>query len=393
MELVTKKRLHLVAVVQRRTSALPGDTPAISVCRSARPTSPSGRRPVRSTAASATACAAPTCSSCRATSCVRGPLDQRRDHGHLIMVDAAERGVGQARSPPSARCTATPARTASPTGVSPSRPSSSPTCSASPGRTGSSRGPALGQIQGFFDGPVDHSPLCPSCRGDDQDWARTSSASPRTPAGVKVAERCANCVHADLAIVHKRHMTGEKNVVEARKSWATSHGRTCAARASTTPSTPGDHRRRGRAAQGATAPTAMHAAPPTLCCRARDRPHQELGDDTGHRDRHGPAATGEAARADRGALRGRCPRRRHRRRLRGHVGQRDLRRAQPGFYLGGRPGRWTPSRRTAGNVFTSASAATPRPAPRVLEEASLMEILAPPPPPVASPAPILRSVA
>jgi ribose-phosphate pyrophosphokinase len=44
---------------------------------------------------------------------------------------------------------------------------------------------------------------------------------------VKVAERYANALHADLAIVHKRRVRGEKNVVEAKEVVGNVEGRTC----------------------------------------------------------------------------------------------------------------------------------------------------------------------
>jgi ribose-phosphate pyrophosphokinase len=44
---------------------------------------------------------------------------------------------------------------------------------------------------------------------------------------VKVAERYANLLHADLAIVHKRRVKGEKNMVEAKEVVGEVVGRTC----------------------------------------------------------------------------------------------------------------------------------------------------------------------
>jgi ribose-phosphate pyrophosphokinase len=44
---------------------------------------------------------------------------------------------------------------------------------------------------------------------------------------VKVAERYANVLHADLAIVHKRRVRGVKNVVEAKEVVGEVSGRTC----------------------------------------------------------------------------------------------------------------------------------------------------------------------
>ena len=85
-----------------------------------------------------------------------------------------------------------------------------------------------GQIQGFFDGPVDHLTAMPVL----VDWMRNNLpddlvvVSP--DAGrVKVAERYANQLHADLAIVHKRRLRGEKNAVEAKDVVGDVEGRPC----------------------------------------------------------------------------------------------------------------------------------------------------------------------
>ena len=74
-----------------------------------------------------------------------------------------------------------------------------------------------GQIQGFFDGPVDHLTAMPvlvdylKSLGSD-DLVVVSPDAGR----VKVAERYANQLGASLAIVHKRRVAGKKNVVEAK---------------------------------------------------------------------------------------------------------------------------------------------------------------------------------
>lgn len=84
-----------------------------------------------------------------------------------------------------------------------------------------------GQIQGFFDGPVDHLTAMPvlvdymSRLGDDLVVVSPDAGR------VKVAERYANQLQADLAIVHKRRVKGAKNEVEARDVVGEVHGRTC----------------------------------------------------------------------------------------------------------------------------------------------------------------------
>ena len=85
-----------------------------------------------------------------------------------------------------------------------------------------------GQIQGFFDGPVDHLVAMPvlidylSDMGDD-DLVIVSPDAGR----MKVAERYTNLLHADLAYVHKRRSTEDANSVEAKEIIGNVKGRTC----------------------------------------------------------------------------------------------------------------------------------------------------------------------
>jgi ribose-phosphate pyrophosphokinase len=85
-----------------------------------------------------------------------------------------------------------------------------------------------GQIQGFFDGPVDHLTAMPvlvnwMAENLPEDLVVVSPDAGR----VKVAERYANQLHADLAIVHKRRVKGAKNQVEAKEVVGEVEGRTC----------------------------------------------------------------------------------------------------------------------------------------------------------------------
>ena len=83
-----------------------------------------------------------------------------------------------------------------------------------------------GQIQGFFDGPVDHLTAMPVLIDYFSEFDDLVVVSP--DAGrVKVAERYANQLHADLAIVHKRRSMQLKNVVEAKDIVVEVDGRTC----------------------------------------------------------------------------------------------------------------------------------------------------------------------
>jgi ribose-phosphate pyrophosphokinase len=85
-----------------------------------------------------------------------------------------------------------------------------------------------GQIQGFFDGPVDHlvaMPVLVDYLSDmgDEDLVIVSPDAGR----MKVAERYTNLLNADLAYVHKRRSTEEMNAVEAKEIIGHVEGRTC----------------------------------------------------------------------------------------------------------------------------------------------------------------------
>ena len=81
-----------------------------------------------------------------------------------------------------------------------------------------------GQIQGFFEKPVDHLTAMPvlvdymKTLGDD-----LVVISPDT-GRVKVAERYASELAADLAIVHKRRVKNKKMLLNQKMSWVTSMG-------------------------------------------------------------------------------------------------------------------------------------------------------------------------
>jgi ribose-phosphate pyrophosphokinase len=85
-----------------------------------------------------------------------------------------------------------------------------------------------GQIQGFFDGPVDHLVAMPVLvdylsEMGDEDLVIVSPDAGR----MKVAERYTNLLNADLAYVHKRRSTEEMNAVEAKEIIGHVAGRTC----------------------------------------------------------------------------------------------------------------------------------------------------------------------
>ena len=84
-----------------------------------------------------------------------------------------------------------------------------------------------GQIQGFFDGPVDHLTAMPVLvdylSGIEGDLVVVSPDAGR----MKVAERYTNMLAADLAYVHKRRSTLENNSVEAKEIIGDVAGRVC----------------------------------------------------------------------------------------------------------------------------------------------------------------------
>ena len=85
-----------------------------------------------------------------------------------------------------------------------------------------------GQIQGFFDGPFDHLVAMPVLVDHLQQTMGDDLVVVSPDAGrVKVAERYANVLHADLAIVHKRRVKGARNMVEAKEVVGNVAGRTC----------------------------------------------------------------------------------------------------------------------------------------------------------------------
>jgi ribose-phosphate pyrophosphokinase len=87
-----------------------------------------------------------------------------------------------------------------------------------------------GQIQGFFEGPVDHLTAMPVLEA----YIRANAEMPvivSPDAGrIKVAERMAQHLHdrgADLAFIHKRRPKGTTNVAEAKEVIGDVDGRLC----------------------------------------------------------------------------------------------------------------------------------------------------------------------
>lgn len=85
-----------------------------------------------------------------------------------------------------------------------------------------------GQIQGFFDCPVDHLTAMPVLVSYLRDNVQADLVVVAPDAGrVKVAERYSQHLHSDLAIVHKRRLKGQTSAVEARDVVGEVAGRCC----------------------------------------------------------------------------------------------------------------------------------------------------------------------
>ena len=84
-----------------------------------------------------------------------------------------------------------------------------------------------GQIQGFFDGPWDHLTAMPVLTDRIAELTDDLVVVSPDAGRVKVAERYAMALGADLAIVHKSRIRGARNGVEAREVVGTVAGRVC----------------------------------------------------------------------------------------------------------------------------------------------------------------------
>jgi ribose-phosphate pyrophosphokinase len=87
-----------------------------------------------------------------------------------------------------------------------------------------------GQIQGFFDGPVDHLTAMPVLEQYVRDHATEPVIVSPDAGRIKVAERMAQHLvdcGADLAFIYKRRPKGSTNVAEAAEVMGDVEGRTC----------------------------------------------------------------------------------------------------------------------------------------------------------------------
>ena len=83
------------------------------------------------------------------------------------------------------------------------------------------------QIQGFFDGPWDHLVAQPVIIEALAEYADDLVIVSPDAGRVKVAERYANALAADVAFVHKRRVKGQHNTVEAKEVIGDVAGRVC----------------------------------------------------------------------------------------------------------------------------------------------------------------------
>ncbi len=88
-----------------------------------------------------------------------------------------------------------------------------------------------GQIQGFFEGPVDHLTAAPVLENYVREQAPDSPVIVSPDSGrIKVAERMAQHLHdcdADIAFIYKRRPKGRANIVEAKEVIGDVKGRLC----------------------------------------------------------------------------------------------------------------------------------------------------------------------
>ncbi len=191
-----------------------------------------------------------------------------------------------------------------------------------------------GQIQGFFDGPVDHLTAIPVLEGYIRDHCDPGVVVVAPDAGrVKVAERFAQHLgdlDADLAFINKRRPKGMANVAVAREVIGDVAGRHCVITddmidtASTIASAAEILLERGATEVWAMATHGVLSGP--AVDRLKNAPIARVVITNTL-----PLPPEKQTRQARGALGGADHRRRPGRRLRRHECQRDLRRREPGL--------------------------------------------------------------
>lgn len=84
-----------------------------------------------------------------------------------------------------------------------------------------------GQIQGFFNGPVDHLTAMPVLLDALSEYGEDIVMVSPDTGRVKVAEKYAQVLHCDIAFVYKSRRKDAKNLVEAKEVIGDVEGRTC----------------------------------------------------------------------------------------------------------------------------------------------------------------------
>ena len=197
-----------------------------------------------------------------------------------------------------------------------------------------------GQIQGFFDVPFDHLVATPVLEGYMRDNFGDDVVVVAPDAGrVKVAERYSQHLGFDLALIHKTRPRGTYNEVKARHVVGEVEGRHCVLiddmidTAGTICAAAELLAEAGASDISAMATHAVLSDPAVDRLKAAPISRVVVTDTL-------PGGRGPHVRQARGPLGGQDHRRRHRRRLRGHLGVRALRRGQPGLGPGAPGPRW-----------------------------------------------------
>ena len=192
------------------------------------------------------------------------------------------------------------------------------------------------QIQGFFDGPVDHLfalPILAAYLEDKLDLSEVTVVAP--DAGrVRVCERWTDRLGCPLAIIHKRRDPDVANQVKVLEVVGEVAGRTCIL-VDDMIDTGGDDRQGRRGAVRAGRRRGHRHRHARRAVRARGRPAEELADQRGHRDQHAADPAGQAVRqADRAVDRA-ADRPGHQRGVQRRLGDQPVRRPELTLFQNG----------------------------------------------------------
>ena len=187
-----------------------------------------------------------------------------------------------------------------------------------------------GQIQGFFDGPVDHLTAMPVLEAYLREHASAPVIVSPDAGRIKVAERMAQHLGdcgADLAFVYKRRPKGTANVAEATEVIGEVDGRLCVLTDDMI-DTAGTITSAAELLVVTWGHRGVGDGHPRRALRPGHRPVEEQLDQPGRADRHAAAAVREAAADDRGPVDRPADRRGALGRVRRHQRQRHLRRRE-----------------------------------------------------------------